>query len=76
MVETLGALGSVFETFGVFLNSVLLWMLDTVQSVDPVARTMLAYLGILLETSILIGLVIPGDTIVVVASTAVSSPAQ
>jgi len=76
MIETLGALGSGFESVGLFLNGVLIWMLDTVQSVDPVTRTMLAYLGILLETSILVGLVIPGDTIVVVASTAVASPLQ
>ena len=53
------------------MNEILDWILDTVQSVDPVARTLLAGLGILLETSVLIGLVVPGDTIVLVASTAV-----
>ena len=54
-----------------WINDVVLWVLDLVQSVDPVVRTLLAGLGIMLETSILIGLVVPGDTIVIVASTAV-----
>ena len=53
------------------MNELLDWVLDTVQAVDPVARTLLAGLGIMLETSVLIGLVVPGDTIVLVASTAV-----
>jgi membrane-associated protein len=55
------------------VNELLDWILDTVQSVDPVARTLLAGLGIMLETSVLIGLVVPGDTIVLVASTAIDS---
>ncbi len=59
-----------------WLNGALSWVLDTVQSVHPVARTLLAGLGIMLETSILIGLIIPGDTVVIVASTAVGSPAE
>ena len=50
--------------------------LELIRSVDPVLRTLLAGLGILLETSILVGLVIPGDSIVLVASTAVQSPAE
>ncbi|MBT2518918.1 DedA family protein [Streptomyces sp. ISL-90] len=53
------------------MNEILDWILDTVQSVDPIARTLLAGVGILLETSVLIGLVVPGDTVVLVASTAV-----
>jgi membrane-associated protein len=53
------------------MNEILDWLLDTVQAVDPIARTLLAGLGMLLETSVLIGLVVPGDTIVIVASTAV-----
>ena len=39
-------------------------------------RILLSGVGILLETSILVGLVVPGDTIVVVSSTAIDSPAQ
>ncbi|MGJ4843516.1 MULTISPECIES: DedA family protein [unclassified Leifsonia] len=58
------------------MNEALTWILDIVQSVDPVLRTLLAGVGILLETSILIGLIVPGDTIVLVASTAVASPIE
>ena len=58
------------------INDVLDAILGTVQSVDPVLRTLLAGLGILLETSILIGLIIPGDTIVLVASTGVDGPIE
>ena len=53
------------------MNELLTWILDTVQSVDPVARTLIAGLGIMLETSVLVGLIVPGDTIVLVAATAV-----
>lgn len=55
------------------LNEILTAILDVVASVDPVLRTLLAGVGIFLETSVLIGLVIPGDTIVIVASTAVTT---
>lgn len=58
------------------VNDILDWLLSTVQSVDPVLRTALAGLGMMLETSILIGLIVPGDTIVIVASTAVASPVE
>jgi membrane protein DedA with SNARE-associated domain len=58
------------------VNEILSWILDAVQSVDPVLRTLLAGVGILLETSILIGLVVPGDTIVIVAATGVENPWQ
>ncbi|KAA9148530.1 DedA family protein [Microbacterium lushaniae] len=55
------------------MNEILTDVLDVVQSVDPVVRTLVAGLAILLETSVLVGLVVPGDTIVIVAATAVSS---
>lgn len=58
------------------MNEALTWLLDLVQSVDPVLRTLLAGVGIMLETSILIGLVVPGDTVVLVASTAVDGPVE
>lgn len=58
------------------MNDALTWILDLVQSVDPVLRTLLAGVAIMLETSILIGLVVPGDTVVLVASTGVSSPVE
>lgn len=58
------------------MNDFLLWILDLVSSVDPVTRTLLAGVAIFCETSLLLGLVVPGDTIVLVASTAVTSPVQ
>lgn len=59
-----------------WVNDVLTWMLDAVQSVDPVLRVIIAGIAIMLETSVLIGLVIPGDTVVIVTATAVSSPGE
>ena len=59
-----------------WFNDVLTALLDAVQSVDPVLRTLLAGVGMFLETSVLIGLIVPGDTIVIVAATAVDSPAE
>ncbi|QEO13170.1 DedA family protein [Agromyces intestinalis] len=58
------------------MNDVLDWILQTVQGVDPLLRTLLAGVGVMLETSILIGLIVPGDTIVLVASTAIENPVQ
>jgi len=58
------------------VNEFLSWLLDAVQSVDPILRTLLAGLAIMLETSVLIGLVVPGDTVVIVAATAVASPLE
>lgn len=56
------------------MNELLDDLLGYVQAVDPVLRTLLAGLFIFLETSVLVGLVVPGDTVVLVASTAVDSP--
>ena len=56
------------------MNEFLTWLLDTVQSVDPVVRTLLAGFAIMLETSVLVGLFVPGDTVVIIAATAVASP--
>lgn len=55
------------------MNEALTWILDLVQNVDPALRTLLAGVGMLLETSVLVGLIVPGDTIVIVASTGVSN---
>jgi membrane-associated protein len=54
------------------MNEILDWLLATIQSVDPTLRNLLAGLAIMLETSLFIGLIIPGDTVVLVASTGVS----
>lgn len=58
------------------MNEFLTWLLDAVQSVDPVVRTVLAGVAIMLETSVLVGLIVPGDTVVIVAGTAVGSPLE
>jgi membrane protein DedA with SNARE-associated domain len=75
-MDVLGAIGDFFAGLNDALNGALLWVLDLVRSVDPLARTLLAGLGIFLETSLLVGLVVPGDTIVLVSSTAVDGPVQ
>ncbi len=51
-------------------------ILDFVQGLDPVLRVAVAGLFIMLETTILLGLIVPGDTVVLVASTAVDSPVE
>lgn len=55
------------------MNEVLSWILNTVHDVDPVLRILLAAVAIFCETSILIGLVMPGDTVVIVAATATTN---
>jgi membrane protein DedA with SNARE-associated domain len=56
------------------MNELLNWLLATVHDVDPVVRVLIAGIAMLCETSVLLGLVIPGDTVVLVASTAVRDP--
>lgn len=55
-------------------------LLDTViaalRDLDPTLRTIIAGIGMLLETSVFVGLIVPGDTIAIVAALGVSSPAQ
>jgi membrane-associated protein len=58
------------------VNEILDWLLETVQAVDPVVRTLVAGLAMVLETSVLVGLVVPGDSIVIVAGTAVENIAE
>ena len=76
MLDLVAQLSNPLEWFGELLSGGLGWILAVVQSVDPVLRTILAGIGIMLETSIFVGLIVPGDTIVVVAATAVSSPTE
>ncbi|WP_354575899.1 DedA family protein [Frigoribacterium sp. UYMn621] len=54
------------------MNDILTWILDTVRNVDPVLRILIAGVGMLLETSILVGLIVPGDTIVLVSATGIA----
>ncbi|WP_295787733.1 DedA family protein [uncultured Microbacterium sp.] len=58
------------------MNEILTWLLDVVQNVDPVLRTVIAGIAVMLETSVLVGLVVPGDTMVIVAGTAIASPLE
>lgn len=58
------------------MNDILNWLIDTVQSVSPWLRDLLAGLAIMFETSLFIGLIIPGDTVVLVASTGVTDIAD
>ena len=58
------------------VDDLLLWMFDFVQSIDPVTRTLIAGVAVLLETSVLVGLLVPGDTIVIIASMGVASPLE
>jgi membrane protein DedA with SNARE-associated domain len=55
------------------VNELLGWILNAVRDVDPVLRILLAGTAIFCETSILIGLVVPGDTVVIVASTGITN---
>lgn len=58
------------------MNEILGWFLTTVSDIDPVLRTLFAGFAILLETSVLIGLIIPGDSVVLVAATGVSGTVE
>jgi membrane-associated protein len=58
------------------VNEFFNWLLATVHSVDPTLRVLLAGVAMLFETSILLGLIVPGDTVVLVASTAVNGPVE
>ncbi|UOQ58733.1 DedA family protein [Leucobacter allii] len=50
--------------------------IEAIQALDPALRTLIAGFGMLLETSVFVGLVIPGDTIALVAAIGVDSPAE
>jgi membrane protein DedA with SNARE-associated domain len=58
------------------VNEVLDGFLDWVAAVDPVLRTTLAGILIMLETTVLLGLIVPGDTVVLVASAGVEAPVE
>ncbi|MBL3698119.1 DedA family protein [Leucobacter luti] len=51
-------------------------MITALRDLDPVLRTLIAGFGMLLETSVFVGLIVPGDTIAIVASLGVGSPAE
>ncbi|MDO5052436.1 MAG: DedA family protein [Pseudoclavibacter sp.] len=51
-------------------------LLSFVRDMDPLLRTLAAGAAIMLETSILVGLLVPGDSIVLVAASGVRGPGQ
>ncbi|GAA1621391.1 DedA family protein [Leucobacter chromiireducens] len=55
-------------------------LLDTLiaalRDLDPTLRILVAGIGIMLETSVFIGLIVPGDTIAIVAAIGTETPAQ
>ena len=55
------------------MDDALGWILDLVASVDPMLRMVIAGVAMLLELSVVIGLIVPGDTIVIVAAMGVTS---
>jgi membrane-associated protein len=58
------------------VNEFFNWLLQAVHSVDPTLRVLLAGVAMLFETSILLGLIVPGDSVVLVAATAVNGPVE
>jgi membrane protein DedA with SNARE-associated domain len=58
------------------VNEFFNWLLDAVHNVDPTLRVAIAGIAMLFETSILLGLIVPGDTVVLVAATAVTGPVE
>jgi len=63
-----------FEAVGTWLSWIVQWVLDAIVAIGPVWSTFAAGAGIFLETTLFVGLVIPGDTIVVAAATSVGDP--
>jgi membrane protein DedA with SNARE-associated domain len=47
-------------------------LIELISSVPPIWRNLLAGVFIMLETSVFVGLVVPGDTVVLIASTGVT----
>jgi membrane protein DedA with SNARE-associated domain len=54
------------------VNAIIDWLLSSVHQVDGILRDAIAGLAILLETSLFVGLIVPGDTVVLLAATSVS----
>lgn len=58
------------------MNELLDTMIAALRELDPALRTLIAGFGILLETSVFVGLIVPGDTIALVAALGVTSPSE
>jgi membrane protein DedA with SNARE-associated domain len=48
------------------------WLISAVQTVDPGLRNLIAGLALMLETSLFIGFLVPGDSVVLLAATGAS----
>ncbi|MEB4616687.1 DedA family protein, partial [Leucobacter sp. M11] len=55
------------------MNEFLETLLGIIRDLDPLLRTLVAGFGMFLETSVLIGLIVPGDSIALLSSVGVSS---
>jgi len=55
------------------MNEILDAILGFIEDVPPVLRIVLTAIAIMLETSVLIGLIVPGDTVVLFSSTGVTT---
>ena len=55
------------------MNEILDAILGFIEDVPPVLRVVLTGIAIMLETSVLIGLIVPGDTVVLFSSTGVTT---
>lgn len=58
------------------MGEFLTWILDSIQTVDAHTRALIAMIGALLEANVVVGLLIPGDTAVVLAAMAVETPME
>ncbi|GAA3586933.1 hypothetical protein GCM10022198_08120 [Klugiella xanthotipulae] len=58
------------------MNELLDTILGNIQNMEPLLRSVIAGIAMLLETSVLIGLIVPGDTIAIIASTGTQSPGE
>jgi membrane protein DedA with SNARE-associated domain len=58
------------------VNALLDWLLATVHDVDPILRIVIVTVAMFCETSVLLGLIVPGDTVVLVSATAVRGPVE
>lgn len=58
------------------MNELLDWILDGISGINPIWRNLAAGLAIMLETSLFIGLIVPGDTVVLISSAGVSDLAD
>jgi len=55
------------------LNDFLTWLLDAIQALDPTTRMAVAGAAMLLETSAFVGLLVPGDAVVVLSAAGVDT---